>query len=160
MLGGVGEPAITVARALELFWSLAADRALGKSEDQLRRWKNPRKKAIVNFVDLIGDKAIGDITVDDRIDFRQGWLDKITADGLTPSSANKDLVHLADTLRTVNRMKRPIPIPRYRGHEGHPHRSTRRFPGLRNARLVARPSGKARLDLALSAPRRALTDSG
>ena len=63
MLGGVGEPAITVTRALELFWSLAADRALGKSEDQLRRWKNPRKKAIANFVDVIGDKAIGDITV-------------------------------------------------------------------------------------------------
>jgi len=106
MLGGVGEPAITVTRALELFWSLAADRALGKSEDQLRRWKNPRKKAIANFVDVIGDKPIGDITIHDMLDFRQWWLDKITTDGLTPNSANKDLVHLADTLKTVNRMKR------------------------------------------------------
>ncbi|PPE81504.1 integrase [Kaistia algarum] len=106
VLGGVDEPGITVTRALELFWTLAADRTLGKSEDQLRRWKNPRKKAIANFVRLIGDKPIHEITPDDMLDFRQWWLDKITDEGLTPNSANKDLVHLGDTLKTINRMKR------------------------------------------------------
>jgi hypothetical protein len=32
------------------------------SEGQLRRWRNPRKKAIVNLVELIGDKPISEIT--------------------------------------------------------------------------------------------------
>lgn len=106
ILGGVDGPGITATRALERFWTLAADRRLGKSEHQLRRWRNPRKKAIANFVRLIGDKPIHEITADDMLDFRPWWLDKIADEGLTPNSANRDLVHLGDTLKTVNRMKR------------------------------------------------------
>jgi integrase len=106
VLGGVPEPQITVTRALDLYWGLAADKAIGKSDDQLRRWKNPRVKAVRNFVEVIGDKALPDITGDDMLDFRGWWMEKLEADGLTPNSANKDLIHLGDVLRTVNRMKR------------------------------------------------------
>ena len=106
VLGGALPPAITVERALEMFWTLAKDRTVGKSEDQIRRWKNPRIKAVKNFVDVVGDKPIDQITPDDVLEFRQWWLDKIDAEGLTPNSANKDFTHLADTLKTVNRMKR------------------------------------------------------
>lgn len=106
ILGGVVEPAITVTRALEQYWGLAKDKTLGKSDDQLRRWKNPRLKAVKNFVDVVGDKAIPEITGDDMLDFRQWWIERIEVEDLTPNSANKDLVHLADVLKTVNRMKR------------------------------------------------------
>ncbi len=40
------------------------------------------------------------------LDFRAWWLDRIENEGLTPNSANKDLTHLGDVLKTVNRMKR------------------------------------------------------
>nr|WP_066701537.1 DUF6538 domain-containing protein [Celeribacter ethanolicus] len=106
LMGGVSEPAITVTRALELYWGLAADKTLGKSPDQLRRWENPRKKAVKNFVDVVGDKAIGDITGDDMLEFRDWWFDRMRDQGLTPNSGNKDLIHLGDVLKTVNRMKR------------------------------------------------------
>jgi integrase len=106
ILGGVVEPAITVTRALEHYWGLAKDKTLGKSDDQSRRWKNPRLKAVKNFVDVVGDKAIAEITGEDMLDFRQWWIERIEAEDLTPNSANKDLVHLADVLKTVNRMKR------------------------------------------------------
>lgn len=106
VLGGAKEPSITVERALEMFWSLAKDRAAGKSEDQMRRWRNPRQKAIRNFVAVIGNKALADITGDDMLEFRQWWLEKMEAEGLTANSANKDLAHLRDTFKTVNRMKR------------------------------------------------------
>lgn len=106
LMGGVSEPEITVTRALELYWGLVADKTLGKSPDQLRRWENPRKKAVKNFVDVIGDKAIGDITGDDMLDFRHWWFERIQNEGLTPNSGNKDLIHLGDVLKTVNRMKR------------------------------------------------------
>lgn len=106
ILGGVAEPPITVSRALELYWTLADDRTDGKSEDQMRRWKNPRIKAVKNFVDVIGDKAMKEISGDDMLDFREWWSDKIKAEGLTRNSANKDLIHLGDVLKTVNRMKR------------------------------------------------------
>jgi integrase len=106
LLGGAKEPGITIEKALEVFWKLAADRAMGKSEDQIRRWKNPRIKAINNLVSVIGNKELADITGDDMLDFRQWWIDRITNEGLTANSANKDLTHIGDTLKTVNRMKR------------------------------------------------------
>lgn len=106
LLGTVPEPQITVTKALELYWSLDREKTLGKSEDQLRRWKNPRKKAIRNFVAVIGDKAIDNITRDDMLDFRQVWLERIEAGEVTANSANKDLIHLGQVLKTVNSMKR------------------------------------------------------
>jgi len=106
VLGGATEPAITVSRALEIYWELAADKTLGKSEDQLRRWKNPRIKAVKNFIDVVGDKSINEISGDDMLDFRQWWFERMEAGGLTANSANKDLGHLGSVLKIVNKMKR------------------------------------------------------
>ena len=106
LLGAAEKPALTVEECLELYWSLAKDKTLGKNTDQLRRWKNPRKKAIRNLVSVIGNKPINAITRDDMLDFRQYWFEKIEAGSVTPNSANKDLIHLGDILKTVNKMKR------------------------------------------------------
>jgi integrase len=106
VLGGGQADDITVTKALDLYWGLAADKTLGKSDDQLRRWKNPRIKAIKNFVAVVGDKAIKDITADDMLDFRQWQFDRIENDGLSVNAANKDFVHFGDVLKTINRMKR------------------------------------------------------
>lgn len=106
LLGGAREPEITVTRALELYWGLSREKTIGKSEDQHRKWKNPLKKAVRAFVDVVGDKVISEITGDDMLDFRAWWLDRIENEGLKPSSANKDLIHLGTVLKTVNKMKR------------------------------------------------------
>jgi len=106
LLGTVPSPEITLEKALELYWTLAREKTFGKSADQLRRWKNPRVKAVRNLVDIIGNKPIGAITRDDLLDFRQHWLERIEAGEVTPNSANKDLIHLGDILKTVNTMKR------------------------------------------------------
>lgn len=106
VLGAATEPPITISRALELYWRLAQDKTRGKSDDQIRRWKNPRRKAIGNLIDVIGDKPMSEITGDDMLDFRQWWFERMQARNLTANSANKDLIHLGDILKTVNRMKR------------------------------------------------------
>jgi integrase len=106
LLGSAQEPALTVSKALNLYWTLAKDKTLGKSEDQLRRWKNPRMKSVKNFVAVVGDKAIKDITGDDMLDFRNWWMERLEEEDLTPNSANKDLIHFGDVLKTVNKMKR------------------------------------------------------
>lgn len=106
LLGGAKEPSITVTRALKLYWDLAREKTFGKSADQIRKWKNPRKKAVNTFVTVVGDKSISEINGDDMLDFRAWWLDRIENEGLSPGSANKDLIHLGDVLKTVNKMKR------------------------------------------------------
>ena len=113
LLGTAPEPRITVTKALELYWGLAKEKTLGKSEDQLRRWEAPRKKAVKTFVAVVGNKEIANITRDDMLDFRQHWLDRIEAGEVTANSANKDLIHLGDVLKTVNTMKRlGLSLPR------------------------------------------------
>lgn len=105
LMGTAPKPVITVKKALELYWDLAHDKTRGKSNDQLRRWRNPRIKAVKNFVKVVGDKAIDQISRDDMLDFHE-WLSKKIDGGLTPNSANKDIVHLSSVLKTVNTMKR------------------------------------------------------
>lgn len=106
LLGEADKPAITVSKALDLYWTLAREKTFGKSSDQVRRWENPRKKAVRNFITLLGDKPLEEITRDDMLDFRQHWLERIEAGEVTPNSANKDLTHFGDVLKTVNNMKR------------------------------------------------------
>ncbi len=106
LLGAAKEPEITVSRALNLYWDLAREARFGKSDDQIRKWKSPHKKAVRTFIDVVGDKAISAITGDDMLDFRAWWLDRIQNEGLSPGSANKDLIHLGKVLKTVNNMKR------------------------------------------------------
>lgn len=106
LLGTVAEPPIKISRALKIYWDLAKDRTLAKSPDQLRRWENPRKKSIGNLISVIGDKPLSEITADDMLSFRDWWLNRIQARDLTANSANKDLPHIGDVLKTVNKMKR------------------------------------------------------
>jgi len=106
ILGTAQTPRMTLSKALDVYWQLAADKTRGKSKDQIRRWKNPRMKAFRNLIDLIGDVAMDEIAADDMLEFRDWWWRKINDEDLTPNSANKDFTHMTSTLRMVNQMKR------------------------------------------------------
>lgn len=104
-LGTAEKPEITVSAAEKLFFDLSWESTQGKNADQIRRWENPRKKAIRNFISVAGDMAISDITADDMLNFRFHWEERIQTQGLTANSANKDLVHFCGMLRFVNKRK-------------------------------------------------------
>ena len=121
LLGGVQAPIITISKALEIYWDVTRDRVLNKNDDQKRRWVNPRKKAINNFIEVVGDKPLSEVSPDDMLDFQEMWLDRIADEQLTPNSANKDFTHLGDVLKTVNRKKRlgyDLPLAGYHLKEG------------------------------------------
>ncbi len=105
LLGIVEAPKVTLSQALEIFWELSRDQTLGKSPDQIRRWQNPVIKAVNNFISVIGDKAIDEISRVDMLGFRSWWVERIENEGLSQNSANKDLIHLGKVLRTVNELK-------------------------------------------------------
>ncbi len=46
LLGGASVPKLNAAGALSEFWKISKDRIVGKSDDQIRRWENPRKKSL------------------------------------------------------------------------------------------------------------------
>lgn len=102
VLGGRPEPAITVRQALERFWNYSKDRTINKTESQYRKWKNPRIKAVENFVAQNGDMDMKQITREHTWIFRDWWIERIKADNKNPASANKDFIHLKDVLQTVS----------------------------------------------------------
>lgn len=102
LLGGVDAPTLRLSTALAEFYKLTRDKVRAKSDDQLRRWKAPRLKAINNLVELVGDKAIVEVTRSDALTLRAWWQDRVIEEGYTPNSANKDIGHLAQILDTLN----------------------------------------------------------
>lgn len=102
VLGGRPEPAITVTQALERFWGYAKDRTINKTESQSRKWRNPRIKAIENFIKLNGDMDMKQITRQHTWIVRDWWIDRVKTENKNPSSANKDFIHLKDVFQTVS----------------------------------------------------------
>ena len=102
VLGGVEKPVLTVREALDEFWKITIDQTRGKTPDQIRRWQNPRKKAVENFIKVIGNKALNAITHDDGRKWRDWWNARIDKEGLSGNSAHKDFTHVAHTLKVVN----------------------------------------------------------
>ncbi len=102
LLGQVPKPDILLSDCFSKFLPLINDRLLNKSSNQIRKWKNPRLKAINNLTGKIGDKKLGDLNREDLISFRDWWIDRIKIENMTPNSANKDIGHLRDVIEVVN----------------------------------------------------------
>ena len=105
-LGAVDVPKLNISGALEEYWRLTKYQVLKKSPDQLRRWKNPRIKAVRNFINIVSDKSMVDITRDDMLEFRDWWLMRVEVEGRSTGTANKDFIHFGLVLKTVNNLKR------------------------------------------------------
>lgn len=102
LLGGVEKPKLTTDKVLEQYWELAADKIRGKTLDQIRRYKNPRLKAFKLFQEVNGVVVISEITRDHMLRYREFLMERINQNGLSPSSANKDLLHFCGPINFLN----------------------------------------------------------
>lgn len=100
-LGGAARPSIVVSQLFGAYEAHVRDVLLGKSPDQVRKWRNPRLRAASNLAAVVGDKALTDVSRDDALEFRTWWLDRVVEDGYDPGSANKDLQHLSTMFSTL-----------------------------------------------------------
>ncbi len=111
LLGAVERPSITLSMVLEKFWIFSKDKQLNKSAGQIQKWKNPRIKAMNNFIKVVGDKKLSQLTRDDALNFKDWWVDRLQADNMTPNSANKDFIHVRGVLMNVNdHLRLDLPI--------------------------------------------------
>lgn len=101
-LGGAPKPSWRLTDLYTRYDEISGDRLLGKSDDQCRKWRNPRKRAVANALKVIGDKTLADVTRDDALEFRRWWLDRVTDESMDPGTANKDLGHLAAMVDALN----------------------------------------------------------
>lgn len=111
LLGGVKCLEITLSAALEKFWELSKDKQLNKSAGQIQKWKNPRIKAVRNFIQIVGDKNLSQLNRDDVLNFKDWWVERLREENMTPNSANKDFIHLRGVLMNVSdNLRLDLPI--------------------------------------------------
>ena len=106
VLGGIEAPSFRLAGLLEAFEAIMQPSLASMSEDQRRKWRNPKRRAIANLIQVIGDKPVAEISRGDALDFRSWWSERVLEDGIQIGTANKDIGHLNKMLRTLDRQHR------------------------------------------------------
>lgn len=101
LLGAYDHNALSITAALEHFFEFQLPNLSNKSENQIRKWKNPRIKAVGNFVSVIGDLPVDQINRDHILTLRAWWFDRVQEEGLSPDSPNKDFTHLRSLLSFI-----------------------------------------------------------
>lgn len=102
VLGGVAKPVLRLSGLFEAYEKNSQDRLIGKSTDQIRKWRNPRILAVENAVSVIGDRPLADITRGDALGFKAWWLDRVREEDYDQGTANKNMGFVATMMRAVN----------------------------------------------------------
>lgn len=102
ILGATEQPQILLSECIEKYWDCTSDRLGQKSERQVRKWKNPRRLAMRNFIEAIGDKSLQQVSREDVLEFRTWWMNAIKDHGLSGDTGNKKLMYIKDIIATVS----------------------------------------------------------
>lgn len=101
VMGTIELPNHTLNYALDIFFDVISSQDQHqKSDDQIRVWKNPKKRAVQNFINLNGDIDMTSITRKNAVALYNWWMDRINGvKGIKskvtkPSTAKKDFTHL------------------------------------------------------------------
>lgn len=103
VLGLEPVPPVKLSEVFDRYEKLERTSIADYSEDQLRKWRNPRRRAMSNLLKVVPDKPISALVRADALDFRTWWQDRIQSEGLQIESANKDIGHLHTMLTTIDR---------------------------------------------------------
>lgn len=107
LLGGEGPPPIKLSELVGKFEAAERSGLTDLSPDQMRKWRNPKNRAVANLIEVVGsDKFLNELTVTDVLDFRDWWQNRVVDEDLKPDTANKDIGALNKMLRTLNKSLR------------------------------------------------------
>lgn len=101
VLGGENHPVLHLSDLLREFEALQSLALRTKSENQIKRWRNGKQRALDDLITVVGDKVLTDLTRQDAIAFRRWWQDRIQQDGLEIDTANKAIGHISRMLTTI-----------------------------------------------------------
>ncbi len=98
VLGGgeVAGAALPLSQVLKQHELHNSDQLRTKSKDQLRKWRNPKKRALRNVGMVLGNQDIDlfSITRTQALEFRQWWMDRMQSGEVKTQTANKELSNL------------------------------------------------------------------
>ncbi len=104
VLGLVDEPKVSVNQAFTIYLKEVMPAELvGKSEHQKVDWEKVKRRAVNNFVKVVGDVPISEITREQARKFYQFWLGRVAPEKGRPthsaSSGNRDIGNMRQLFR-------------------------------------------------------------
>lgn len=110
LLGTAQRPSFKLSKLFEEYEAATKDEVKDLSPDQLRIWRNGRIRSVAQFVRVVGDKPVGDLTHSDAIDYSEWWRTRVVDDEITPKTANKDMGQLSRMLKDMS-IRRRLNLP-------------------------------------------------
>lgn len=113
VLGLVAPPELKLSELLDKYEGTQKATLAGKSEDQMRVWRNAKGRAITVLTEVVAadpalgeDPAVARLTRSHALDFREYWQERVSADEVEIDTANKSIGHLNKMWRELNRIDR------------------------------------------------------
>lgn len=90
-LGLAASPRVTVSQAFAVYLdAIEAGQKVSKSPKQYSTWRKVKQRAVNNFIEVIGDKALEEIGRADAQKFWKHWQARVAADEVTANTAARD----------------------------------------------------------------------
>jgi integrase len=110
LLGTVAPEGFNLSRLFDEYEAIARHEIKDLSPDQHRIWGNSRKRAVAQFVDVIGDKPVTEISGDDGLTYVEWWRDRVIDEDISVKTANKDIGQLSRMLKELS-VRRRLNLP-------------------------------------------------
>nr|WP_131505603.1 hypothetical protein [Limimaricola cinnabarinus] len=98
-LGGIDRPQVLISDLLREYEETNRARLSRKNDDQLRRWRNPYKRAINDLRSVLPNKQAVEITRQEALQLEAIYLDRVAEGEILAATANKRLGHLRTLVR-------------------------------------------------------------
>ena len=110
LLGTEKRPSFSLSRLFDEYEAATRDETRDLSPDQVRIWRNGRIRAVAQFVKVVGDKLVTEITESDGIDYAEWWRERIVEENVAAKTANKDIGQLSRMLKEMS-VRRRLNLP-------------------------------------------------
>lgn len=109
LAGGAGDDDIMVSKLCAEYEASQKTALATMADDQVRKWRNPKLRAVANLRKVIDDKLITQLTRSDALAFRTWWQTRVLDTGMKTDTANKDFGALNKMLKTLI-LERHLPM--------------------------------------------------
>lgn len=110
LTGTQPKPSFPLSKLFVEYEAATKDETKRFSPNQLRVWRNSRMRVVRELVEIIGDKAVTEITLDDGLDYNEWWRERVIAGETNAGSANKSMGMLSRMFKEMS-IRRRLAIP-------------------------------------------------
>lgn len=91
VLGAAATPLLQVSGLVDFYERERRTENAGKDANAMRKWRNPLKLAVSNFMEVAGNPRVEHLGADEALAFFDWWKDRVADGEVTADTANKNL---------------------------------------------------------------------